>query len=236
MAVGSSTCWRRSSPPTTLGCHGRGRHLRPGARHDCGGQPKGTMTIPDYPPASSPVSVQGVILADVACRKCAYNLRSMSVNGRCPECGTPVGLSVQGDLLRYAEPAWLEKLRRGIHVIFAGIVLGLVGGFIAVAVSIATGRQDQPVNHLAGLVAGLVTAVGTWLLTEPDPSGLGEHQYGRLRMVVRFAAIIALSQEVLQICLSTMSLSSQLALAFGLLAVVGMLFQTLAYVAQLAYL
>jgi hypothetical protein len=91
-------------------------------------------------------------------------------------------------------------------------------------------------SHLVSLATGVVSAVGIWLLTEPDPSGMGEDQYGRLRLIVRLAAIVSLSQYVLQICLGTLSLPSRVALAFGLLAVVGMVFQAVAYVAQLAYL
>jgi hypothetical protein len=194
------------------------------------------MTAPTYFTAPGSVTGQGMVLADVACRKCAYNLRSLGVNARCPECGTPVGLSVQGDLLRYAEPAWLEKLRRGIHIIFAGLVIDLAGGIVAVMINVATGRQDQVASNVVGLVGGIVSAVGIWLLTEPDPSGSGEDQYGRVRLIVRAAVIIGLSQNVLQICLSTMRLPPQLELAFGLLAVVGMVFQIVAYVAQLSYL
>ncbi len=69
-----------------------------------------------------PVPYAGQFIdADVVCRCCSYNLRGLYPEGRCPECGTPVGISLQGDLLRFAEPAWVEILARGIRFILWGI-------------------------------------------------------------------------------------------------------------------
>ena len=50
------------------------------------------------------VNDAGLVVADVPCRKCSYNLRGMNVASRCPECGAPVGVSVHGSLLRYSDP------------------------------------------------------------------------------------------------------------------------------------
>src|SRR3954467_10353326 len=71
-------------------------------------------------PAAAPVGpaamdAGGVVTASVPCRRCAYNLRSLSVAARCPECGAPVGVSVQGPLLRYGDPQWLQNLSSGAN-------------------------------------------------------------------------------------------------------------------------
>lgn len=62
---------------------------------------------------------------DIACRKCAYNLRGLSLAGRCPECGSPVGVSVQGNLLRYSDPAWIDALAKGLWITLWAIVASL---------------------------------------------------------------------------------------------------------------
>src|SRR4051812_24406743 len=83
------------------------------------------------------VDAAGVVVASVPCRRCAYNLRSLSVAGRCPECGAPVGVSIHGDLLRYADPQWLQNLSAGANLVLWGIVVNLfvsiVGATIAAA-------------------------------------------------------------------------------------------------------
>jgi hypothetical protein len=125
-----------------------------------------------------------VVLVDTPCRKCQYNLRSLSVEGRCPECGTPVGLSIKGDLLRYSVPSWLRTLRRGVVCIIAGTVVG-VGAFVVVGMLRYRGWPES----LVWMASWVITYLGSWLLTMPDPGGLGEDQYGTSRKIIRFTLL-----------------------------------------------
>lgn len=86
---------------------------------------------------------------DLACVHCQYNLRGLTKKHRCPECGTPAGFSVRGDLLLYAPVPWLRTVSRGMalmlwaigialpaHLNFAvmpgfGMLLGVVGAGLA---------------------------------------------------------------------------------------------------------
>ena len=68
----------------------------------------------------------GVITDDHSCIHCGYNLRGLGRDGRCPECFTPIGQSVHGNLLRYADAAWLDKLRFGTVLKLWHIGLGIL--------------------------------------------------------------------------------------------------------------
>ncbi len=146
----------------------------------------------ETPPAEleSVLDEQGCLNVDVPCRACGYNLRGLPWSGHCPECGLPVGRSTYGDLLQFCDPAWLERLRRGVTVILWGalaLVLALVVGRV-----LAITLRLPIIYPLVTLGASILTLYGTWLVTEPDPSGLGEREYGTLRRLARAALLIGL--------------------------------------------
>ena len=138
------------------------------------------------------------VTADLPCRRCGYNLRGLNQAGRCPECGAPIGLSCHGDLLRYHEPKWLTTLACGTTFILSGavvLVIGLVGG-----VTLQATLGGSPVTlALVKALAGLVTFYGAWLITQPDPSGIGEDKYITERRVIRATLLVALIGYVLEI-------------------------------------
>jgi predicted RNA-binding Zn-ribbon protein involved in translation (DUF1610 family) len=47
--------------------------------------------------AGVPIDENAIIVTDILCKHCGYNLRTMSVNGKCPECGDEVNESVERD-------------------------------------------------------------------------------------------------------------------------------------------
>src|SRR5262245_32299566 len=111
---------------------------------------------PPYPASFNPnVDAAGTVTADSPCRKCGYNLRGLSVSGRCPECGTPVGLSVHGDLLRFSNPRWVRGLQRGVRLIIAALAVAIFG-MIAIALAAAA---FGPMALLAAALIGLAAYV-----------------------------------------------------------------------------
>lgn len=138
------------------------------------------------------------VARDTPCRKCGYNLRGLPIDRRCPECGTPVGLSVQGDLLRYCHPHFVAALARGVSLILSGTLIAIVGSIFLAITVVATGRV-MAATLFVGIIplAGhVMTVVGAWLLTVPDPSGLGEDRYGTARKVIRITLIIGILNEL----------------------------------------
>jgi hypothetical protein len=106
---------------------------------------------PQYPtPGAGYYPTSGPIAHDHPCRKCGYNLRGLSADGRCPECGTPVGYSLKGDLLRFCDPGWLDTLYRGARMFVYGIA-AIVFGFIAAVVAAAQVESE------AGALVGVAT-------------------------------------------------------------------------------
>jgi Zn finger protein HypA/HybF involved in hydrogenase expression len=86
---------------------------------------------------SETLDVEWRVQSDVACLKCGYNLRTLELDGKCPECGSPVADSVRGDLLEFADPAWVSGLASGATLLLAAgvsavaaIVYGLLGGLL----------------------------------------------------------------------------------------------------------
>lgn len=144
---------------------------------------------------------QGRIAGDLACRECAYNLRSLELDGVCPECGASVAGSARGHYLQYASPLWVKKLSRGALLLVIALAASVVAGIATWAVSFATamvsasspGAASPPTGLLAALIAigavqiavAVVAIVGLVYLTVRDPAGRTHGEGRSARRVVR---------------------------------------------------
>jgi len=154
-------------------------------------------TIATIAPPGAPVvalDAAGRIAIDITCRKCGYNLRGLLPDGRCPECGTAVGRSLHGDLLRFSDPEWVQKLASGMNWIVASIVISLFGGALGaisggIFSSIVSTRSFVVLAPLSGLVLGVFSLVGYWKVTTPDPAKMMEESGVSLRKLVRLAEV-----------------------------------------------
>lgn len=151
------------------------------------------------PLAVSTVQTTGLVNTDAPCRKCGYNLRGMDVQGRCPECGAPVGLVVHGTLLKYSNPKWVWGLKRGVSLIIWGIIImifAMVAGFVLAA---TVSPQALVLMGVAWVLLYAMMLMGWWLLTEQDPSGLGEDDYDTSRKIIRITLVIGLVSTLLSL-------------------------------------
>jgi hypothetical protein len=156
---------------------------------------------------------RGEIVVDHECKKCGYNLRGLREEGRCPECGTPIGLSTTGDLLRFADPDWVEKVARGLTIILWMILGGLIGGVLAAGAGAIVGKET---GTIIIFVVQLVSFYGVWLMTEPDPSGIGEDPNITARKVIRITLVVGLLNSPLQLALDAFDLPKAGVILVGL--------------------
>ena len=61
------------------------------------------------------------------CRHCGYDLRTIDIEDRCPECGTAVASSLASAYLAGAEPSWLKQVYIGQRDVVLGVVLLVIG-------------------------------------------------------------------------------------------------------------
>ena len=145
-------------------------------------------------PAILSVDQAAVVGEDIPCCHCGYNLRGLEVGGNCPECGAGVGPSIAGDL-RDSSPQWLRSLARGARLIVGGLVLVFVMTLLPIFV-IWAGWGMWTWMYYAGIAGRVAMIAGGWLLTEPDPSGVGEERYGRAREFIRVSLALSIAPIV----------------------------------------
>jgi len=194
-------------------------------------------TPPPPPPAPVlPIDENGIVNQEVLCRKCSYNLRGLHQNGKCPECGTPVGLSIRGNLLCYSDPEWVDKLSRGIDWILWGLLAGLVAGAAATVVVVAMGPRAQFLGQLIGVGASVVGFIGAWLLTTPDPGAEEASQMVTARKIVRFALVFAMAENLLSVAGAGEKPHPLISALFGIGLVVASIIAVIGEIARLFYL
>ncbi len=121
------------------------------------------------------------------CLLCGYNLRTLSREGQCPECGAAVGRSLHGDLLRYCDPDWLARIAKGLSLIVWMIIILLA--CVVLALEASMGGEGLLIVALivipVYMAAGFGLVVGTWLFTTPEPNRLGHASDLDVRRFIR---------------------------------------------------
>lgn len=125
------------------------------------------------PPEPSPPPVAAepapADLEDLACHRCNYPLRGLDPNGRCPECGLEISVSLSADNLRFADPLWLHAIHLGLVSLIAGIGAMAVSIAWSEAISIFQTRSLPSLGQLdiGGKIIFAFTMV--LLITQPEP-------------------------------------------------------------------
>lgn len=140
-----------------------------------------------------------VIDDDRPCIHCGYNLRSLSTDGLCPECGSPVAHSFRGWHLRHADPAWLDRIHLGAALRLWSITAGLVA-MICIAILTMLGMSGlampmgwlMPPIAIVLLLSAVLSVGAAFVITAREPVTFLGHEGAFLRDVIRIAAVLTL--------------------------------------------
>ena len=152
------------------------------------------------------VDATGRLAEDLPCQECGYNLRGHGEYDRCSECGTPVSLSVRRDLLKHADPAWLDRLGLGCRImIFACIAIFamdlalnvLALPVVRLKVEVFTTLMDGYPLLRAGLT--LAVAAGGWVLTVPEPARPLPEKTASARRIARWCLAVVIAGTLLNV-------------------------------------
>lgn len=153
------------------------------------------MEHPQTPPlAEQPQIIDQEVLQ---CLRCGYNLHGLHTSSACPECGTPVSRTLAGNLLRYSQQAYLDKLANGVFLIVLSYIL-TVGLLVLVLVPVILAALAEAnvlilvvgiTASLIGLAIGIMSLIGWWQFSTPDPDFLGKDNVESTRTILR--AVVA---------------------------------------------
>lgn len=148
-------------------------------------------------PAPPPLARGFALETDVPCARCSYNLRGLTADMNCPECGTPVSRSSMGNWLRFADPVWVGKLRQGMSLKLWNIAFGLLLGVVAGVFGAVFGGAEVA-GMLMALFGGLLGALAVFYITAPEPTVGAVEETVTLRKAIRAAVVAGLAFNVLQ--------------------------------------
>lgn len=173
--------------------------------------PDGTSLSPECPAMLPGIAVdsQGSLAEDIPCRRCGYNLRGLAPAGTCPECGTPVGRSLIGDLLRYCDPRWVTQVSEGMSVLMLAVMAALVGGCVLGIALGAANAFSGPVFTGQGLahqglriLVAVLALLGAWRCTLPEPGRPTTERDPRSRRLAGAFLVAALGLLVFEAVIS----------------------------------
>lgn len=109
--------------------------------------------------------------AETVCVGCGYIVGTLPADAVCPECTTPIRVSMQGDALRHADPDYLAALARGTALVIAGTVVA-VSWWAATPLLVVTRGAPSVFLLLTAIdvLAAVLLLVGWWQVSMQNPA------------------------------------------------------------------
>lgn len=151
---------------------------------------------------------------DLSCMICGYNLRSLTPDGTCPECGADIARSTQGDLLKFADRGWVGSVYRGTCLLTLAdgllvicILAAIAYPFILLVPSAPSTSSTGAVTisiilRVCSMTAIVLMFVGVWLITKQEPRVSLTEQATSNRLVARAAVALLFVLYGLTVALS----------------------------------
>ena len=131
---------------------------------------------------------------DVVCRSCEYNLRSLTLQDNCPECDTPIKLSLQTSLLRFSDLAWIKRVRSGITfmIVYVSIYILYFASWDLYSILGGTVFQRTPaVETIFSIVIMVLQIIAILHITKLEPGLQKTNSKMTARKLVRIYLLIA---------------------------------------------
>ena len=171
----------------------------------------------DQPRSAIPVPQVSRVGIDLPCISCGYNLRSLPMSGRCPECNSPIEEALHHGWLMFADPQWLARLRSGVTLILWSLLAAVICYFalvIGMVVFFLPSGQPKDLQFLQWPM--LAVGLGLWTawlvsvvrLTTPEPGGTageGPRRGMLAKWIVAFSAA-----PILSVLISALSFNAML--------------------------
>ncbi len=167
----------------------------------------------DTPPHALPTVQGATIVADIPCFFCQYNLRTLSIEGTCPECGHAVGECIRTGWLMFSDPRWLAKLRTGV-TIFLWLPLAVILSYVGFVVywllrAMPATPSDPPdlfvmkiVSSVFGIGVSSAWLAGIWYLTSPEPVSRADPRRSKLPVWIRVLNAVSIAVTVIAVLFS----------------------------------
>ncbi len=168
----------------------------------------------------SPQNGSGTLDKDLSCMGCGYNLRGLSPEGLCPECGRPISDALRGDRLEFADADWLERLRFGASLKLWNIALMIIVGLLAGGLVGIFGFPMYLLSFL-GIVGGALGLWASFAITTQEPRISLQEDAVTLRKIVRTFAVIGFAGELLEVGRTSGDIGTVLAFIGQLLGLAG---------------
>ncbi len=133
--------------------------------------------------------LQPAILRDMTCGTCGYNLRGLSPDGRCPECGHPIEESRYDPRLAAADPRWLRAIHRGFTILLVSVIVSATRRTFGQAVILMYGSYQAML--IMWFIGATLYSLGSWILASRDCACPPMFDPRHLRRVVRVCAAVA---------------------------------------------
>lgn len=187
------------------------------------------------------VTSQKSVDRDLACAMCKYNLRGLPTEGRCPECGELISVSIQLDEERRAIAVRPLTDRRMVNELLEGTAIALLSFAIGLAVALAPSSAFELKTQSRVLMLKLIATswvlsfVGGWKLSSPDRQFQYEPRGSARRTLRKAWLAFAASAFLAYLFAGVMGLQS-IGIAFALVCIIAMIVAAAAYYVWLARL